>query len=160
MSIVGRTRYSGVRITGGPPTRAAEPELPLVRLILIVRSWSAAARRGRLRGGVDVRCPRTPATRGSSGVRIARDIAAGTSSARGTAWSPPSGVATVTTATRHSRTTAFHPRVLSPPATARPSTPTCRTPCRPPEHSWRGRVAVPPRPVPGFETIIVAFPKK
>lgn len=136
----GRARYSGdtqdVRITGGPPYHAAESEFPPVRLILIVRTWFAAARRGRLRDGSDVRCPRTPATYGSNGARIARDIVADTSSARGIVRLPPRAAVTATAATRRSRTIASRPRVPPPTATARPwRTPSRRTPSRLPGRS-------------------------
>lgn len=125
--------------------------LPLARLILIARTWFAAAHRGHLRGGRDVRCPRTPATCGS-GARIACGTAAGTSrgrSARGTARSQPRAGATATAAARRSRTTASRSRGTSSSSAARtPWTPTRRTPCRPPGRSWRGRVTALPRLAP------------
>lgn len=143
MSIVrgtlGTQAILGVRITGGPPYRTAEPGLPLARLILIVRTWFSAVCRGRLRDGNDVRCPRTPATCGSSGARIVCGNVVDTNrgrSARDIARSPPWAAAAATAEVRHSHTTASRPRVSPPSGFARSWTPTRRTPCRPPRRSW------------------------
>lgn len=141
--------------------RRPEPK-PFHRRIslLIARTWFAAARPGRPRGAdgapAPTPTPRTLATRGSNGARIARDNVAGRSrarDARGTARSRSRVVAAAKAATRRSRRTAARRRRESRPTsvgpTAVPSSSSMRrTPCRPPTRNWRGRVAALPRPAP------------